>query len=185
MADSDLDMASRDCLSCCDTDDVSVQTAQKKYRKRLRASCKLSKGSDWTETQMKRIGDSHQDIWGHDHKIIRTEWKTHSSREHTSFEMKRMTTRTDQLVRIARATGCKIYTRESEVETCGLTKALVLSLKQFHAHFYRVYEKEPSGHWWASKAYTLVIPSGILIYQQAWVLSHSAHGVSNLEGIPR
>ena len=30
--------------------------------KRVRASCKLSKGSDSMEAQMKRIGDSHQDV---------------------------------------------------------------------------------------------------------------------------
>ena len=29
--------------SCSDTDEVSVRTAHKKYRKRVRASCKLSK----------------------------------------------------------------------------------------------------------------------------------------------
>ena len=49
MADSDLDTASGDCLSCLDTDDISVWTAQRKYRKRVRASYKLSKGRDWTE----------------------------------------------------------------------------------------------------------------------------------------
>ena len=115
--DSDLDTACGVCLSCLDTDEASVWTAHKKYRKRVRASCKLSKGSDWTETQMKRIGDSHQDMWSHDHKIIRREWKHALAEDHTSFEMRRMTTRTDQLLCIAEATGSKIYTRESEVET--------------------------------------------------------------------
>ena len=90
---------------------------------------------------MKRIGDSCQDIWGHDHKIVRTEWKQALVEDHTSFEMKRMMTRTDQLLCIAKATGSKIYTRESAVGTCGQAKALVLSLKQFHANFYRLYEK--------------------------------------------
>ena len=50
-------------------------------------------------------------------------------------------TMTDQLLCIAEATGSKIYTRESEVGTHSPAKALVLSLKQFHAHFYRLYEK--------------------------------------------
>ena len=58
-------------------------------------SCMLSKGSDWMEAQMKRIGDSHQGIWSHDHKVIRTEWKHVLAENHTSFEMRRMTTRTD------------------------------------------------------------------------------------------
>ena len=93
------------------------------------------------ETQMKRIWDSHQDVWGHDHNIVRTEQKCTLAEDHTSFEMKGMTTRTDQLVCIDKATGSKIYTRESEVGTHSSAKALVLSLKQFHAHFYRLYEK--------------------------------------------
>ena len=112
-----------------------------KYRKRVRASCKLSKGNDWTDTQMKRIGDSHQDVWGHDHEIIRTKQKCTLTDDQTSFNMRRMATRTNQLLHIAEATGSKIYNRESEAETQGLTKALVLSLKQFHAHYYRLYQK--------------------------------------------
>ena len=90
---------------------------------------------------MKRIRDSHQDVWGHDHKIVRTEWKCALAEDCTSFKMKRIMTRTDQLVCIAKATGSKIYTRELEVGTCGPSKALGLFLKQFHAHFYRLYKK--------------------------------------------
>ena len=141
MADSNLDTTSRDCLSCLDADDISIRTAWKKYKKRLSASCKPSKGSDWTETQIERIGDSHQNIWGHDHKILRAEWKCALVEDCTSFEMGRMTVRTDQLLCIAEATGSKIYTSKSEVWSCSPAKALVLSLKQFHAHFYRLYEK--------------------------------------------
>ena len=93
------------------------------------------------ETQMKRIMNSHQDIWGNAQKIVRMEWKHGLAEDYTSFEMRRMKTRTDQLLHIAEATGSKIYTRESEARTRGPAKALVLSLKQFHAHFYRIYEK--------------------------------------------
>ena len=142
MADSTLDTASGDCLSYSQTDDISMWTAWKKYRKRVRASCKLSKVSDWMETQMKRIGDSCKDILGHDHKTVRKERKCTLVEDHTSFEMRRMTIRADQLLCIAEATGSIIYTREPEVETPGLAKALVLSLKQFHAHYYRLYKKE-------------------------------------------
>ena len=92
------------------------------------------------EAKKKRIGDSHQDVWGHDHKIIRTEQKHVLGDDHTSFKM-RMTTRTDQLFCIAEAPGSKIYTRESEMEAQGPAKALVLSLKQFHACYYKLYEK--------------------------------------------
>ena len=108
MADANLDMASGDCLFCSDTDDVLMRTTQKKYRKRVRASCKLSKESDWMETQMKRIRESHQDVCCHDHKIVRTEQKCALVEDHTSFEMRWMKTRTDQLLHIAEVTGSKI-----------------------------------------------------------------------------
>ena len=127
--------------SLADTDEVSIWTACKKYRKRVRASCKLSKDSDRSETQMKRIRDSHQHIWGHDHKIIKAKWKHVLADDHTSFEIRRMVTRIDQLLHIAEATGSKIFTRESEAEAQVLAKALVLSFEQFHAHYYRLYEK--------------------------------------------
>ena len=52
MADSDLDTASGDCLSCSDTDDISMWTTQKKYRKRVRASCKLSKRLDGNSKEL-------------------------------------------------------------------------------------------------------------------------------------
>ena len=90
---------------------------------------------------MKKIGDIHQDVWGHDLKIIRTEQKCTLLEDCTSFEMRRMMTRTEQLFHIAEATGAKIYTRQSEAGTQGQAKALVLSLKQFHAHFYRLCKK--------------------------------------------
>ena len=92
-------------LSCLDTDEVSIWTAWKKYRKRVRVSCKLSKGTKWMEAQMKRFRDSHWDVWGHDHKISRTEQKCTLAEDCSSFEMRRMTTRTDQLFCIVEATG--------------------------------------------------------------------------------
>ena len=138
---SDMDRASEDCLSCSDTDDVSVQTAHKKYMKRVWASCKLRKSNLWMETQQKRINYSCHDVWEIDHKIIRTEQKHGLAEDCTFFEMQRMTTMTNQLLHIAEAPGSKIYTRESEVETQGQTKALVLSLKQYHTHYFRFYEK--------------------------------------------
>ena len=58
-----------------------------------------------------------------------------------SFEMHKKTVRTDQLLCIAEATICKVYTLESEAEAHGWVKALVLSLKQYHAHCYWLYKK--------------------------------------------
>ena len=118
-----------------------MRMVHKKYRKRIRASCKLSKGMDWTDVQLKRIEGGHQDVWGHNHEIIRVKQNCTLMDDHTYFEMRWIATRTGQLIHIAKATGSKIYTRESEAQTQGLPKALVLSLKQFHAHYYRLYEK--------------------------------------------
>ena len=114
------------------------------------------------ETQMKRIGDSHQDMWGHDHKIIRAEQKCALADDHTSLAMRRMVTRTDQLLHIAEAMGSKIYTRESEVEAQGLAKALVLSLENSSMLVTTDFTKRGQpGLWWVPKAYTQVMPSGI------------------------
>ena len=108
---------------------------------RLWPGHKLSKGSDCMEAQIKRIGDSHQDVWGHNHKIIRTEQKHALVDDNTSFKMRRMAARTDQLLHIAETTSSKIYTRESELEAQGPVEALVLSLKQFHTCYYKPHEK--------------------------------------------
>ena len=103
------------------------------------ASC--SKGNLWTEVQLKRIRKSHQDMWGHDHKSIRTEWDHTLAEDHNFFEMWKMMVRTDQLLHITEATGSKLYTTELEDETHGRARNLVLSLKQCHAHYYWFYEK--------------------------------------------
>ena len=71
--DSDMETVSGDCISCSDTDEVSIQTAHKKYQKMVWASCGLRKGSLWMEAQLKRISNSHQDVWGHGQKSVRTE----------------------------------------------------------------------------------------------------------------
>ena len=43
---------------------------------------------------------------------------------------------------ITEATGCKLYTRESEAKTHCKAKTLVLPLNQYHALYYQFYEKE-------------------------------------------
>ena len=89
----------------------------------------------------------------HDHKIIRAKQKHSLADDCTSLKVRQMATRTDQLIHIAESTSSKIYTRESEVEAQGSAKALVLSLKQFHAHYYRLYEKGTTRAMGVSKAY--------------------------------
>ena len=51
-----------------------------------------------------------------------------------------MATRTGQFIHIAEVTGSMIYSRESETRVQGSAKALILSLEQFHAHYYRFYK---------------------------------------------
>ena len=113
MAESNLDMASGDCLSCSDTDDVSMQTAQKKFRKRVRVSCKLNEGSDWTESQMKELGTAINMYGAMITRLLGQSGNVLLVEDYTSSEMRQMMTRTDQLLYIAEATGSKIYTRES------------------------------------------------------------------------
>ena len=138
---SDMDTASEDCISCSDTDEVSIQTAHKRYQKWVWASCKLSKDNLWMEAQLKRISDKFQDAWRHNHKSNIAEQKYASTEDHNSFEMKEMTVRTDQLLHIAEGTGSKIYTRELDAKIHGRVKTLVLLLKQYHIHYYQFYEK--------------------------------------------
>ena len=69
-----------------------------------------------------------------------------------SFNMCRIMTRIDQLCHIAEATGSKFHIRELEAEAHSQAKASVLALKQYHAHYYRFYEKGQAWQWWVSKA---------------------------------
>ena len=107
---------------------------------------------------MKRIRDSHQNVWGHDHKIVRKEQKHSLAEDCTSFKMRRMTTKGNQLLCIDKAIGSKMYTRELEVGPHGTAKALVLSSNSSMPIFTGFMRKVPPGQCWASKAYTLVMP---------------------------
>ena len=48
--------------------------------------------------------------------------------------------RMDQLLCIKEATNSNVYTWKSEAKAHGQTKTLVLSLKQYHVCYYRLYE---------------------------------------------
>ena len=93
------------------------------------------------EAQLKRISENCQDVWGHDHEYVRAEQKYTLVEDHNFFEMQKMMIRTNQLLCIAEATGSKIHTSKSEVETDGRMRTLVLSFKQYHTHYYWFYEK--------------------------------------------
>ena len=91
--------------------------------------------------QLKWIGNGCQAMWGHDQEVIRMEWDQTLEEDHNSFEMGKMTVRMDQLLHIAEATNSKVYTHESEAEAHDWVKALALSLKQYHTHYYQLYKK--------------------------------------------
>ena len=43
-ADSDLELASGDCLTCSDTEEVAIRTAQNRFWERVQASCSIVRG---------------------------------------------------------------------------------------------------------------------------------------------
>ena len=61
--------------------------------------------------------------------------------DHSSFKMHKMMFRSEQLLHIKEATNLKDYTWESEAKAHGQMRTLVLSLEQYHAHYYQIYEK--------------------------------------------
>ena len=135
--DSDIDTDSGDCILCSDGDEVGgCMNWLQELPEEDKASCRLGKGGVWTKAQLKQTSDNHQDMWGHDHKSVRSEWDCTLVEDHNSFEMWKMMVRTDQLLHIPKATGPRIYTRDSEIEAHGRAKTLVLLLKQYHAHYY-------------------------------------------------
>ena len=136
-----MESASRDCFICSNTDEVTTRITQKKYRKRVQASCSLGKGGLWSEAQLKWIGDSCQAMWGHDNEMVRTEQDCALEEDCNSFKMCKMMVRTDQLLHIAEAISSKVYTWELEAKAHGWMKALVLSLNQYHAHYYGLHKK--------------------------------------------
>ena len=73
-ADSDLELASGDCLTCSDTEEPAIRMAWKRFHKRVWACCSITRGCLWSEAQVRQIKDSHQAIWDSDLQIVRTEW---------------------------------------------------------------------------------------------------------------
>ena len=78
---------------------------------------------------------------GSNHEIIYTEQELALKEDYTSFEVNKMTFRTNQLLQIKEATHSKKHTWESDAEVHDWKKTLMLSLKQFHICFYQLYEK--------------------------------------------
>ena len=56
-ADSDLESSSGDCLTCSDMEELAIRTAQKRFWKRVKASCSIMKGCLWSKAQLRQIKD--------------------------------------------------------------------------------------------------------------------------------
>ena len=84
-----------------------------------------------------QIGTSHQAVWGSDYEAIKTEWDLPLSKDHSFFDVSRMTVQTDQLLWIKEVANVKnIYPWGQEANIHGKKKTLLQSLKQFHACYY-------------------------------------------------
>ena len=80
-------------------------------------------------------------MWGHNHEGFQVEQDCAVAEDCDSFEMHRMTVRTDQLLCIAVATDSQIYTQDWEAIAHAKAKTLLLLLKQYHTHYYPLYVK--------------------------------------------
>ena len=90
---------------------------------------------------MKRIGDSHWNVWGHDLAIGRSEQKYALAKDQDTFEMQKMMVRTNQLLHIMEATGSKSTSGGQKLRQTAEQKKVVQLLKQYHAWSYHFYEK--------------------------------------------
>ena len=108
-----------DCLTCLDTEEVAINSADKKFWKKVWASCSIAKGCLWSEAQLKWIGDSHQAVWESDYEVIKTEWELTLKEDCHSFEVNKMMDRTEQLLQIKEAMHSKIHPCESEAGVQG------------------------------------------------------------------
>ena len=81
-------------------------------------------------------------MWESNYGAFKTEHYLALDRDPSSFEVRGMMVHTDQLPQIKAATNVRnIYSQDHGVAVNRRKKALVQSLKQFHAHYYQLYEK--------------------------------------------
>ena len=75
-------------------------------------------------------------------KAVKTEWDLTFDKDPSSFEVSRMVVCTDQLLQIKAAPNARnIYPWEDEADIDRRKKAWVELFKQFHTHYYWLYEK--------------------------------------------
>ena len=126
---------------CSDTEEVAINSACRKFWKKVQSPCSITKGCLWLEAHLKWIGDSCQAVWESNYEVIKTEWDLPLKEDCHSFEINKIMDGTEQLLWIKEAVHSKIYPCESEAGVQGRKKTLAQSLKQYHSHFYWLYEK--------------------------------------------
>ena len=168
-ANSDLELASGNCLTCSDMEEVAIRKAQKRFQKRVQASCSIVRGCLWSEAQVRWIKDSCQAIWNSDHEVIQTEQLIALEEDHTSFKVNRMTIQTEQLLWTKETTHSKVYAWESEAGVHGQKKTLIQSLTQQSMPVSTDYMKRVwLGSWLASKSYIQVMSLDAPTFQPVW-----------------
>ena len=91
---------------------------------------------------MALIGKNCQAVWGSDFSTVKEERDLTLKEDYSSFRVDKMAVWMDQLLKIKEATDMKnIHPREPEPDVHGKEKTLVQLLKQFHVHFYWLYER--------------------------------------------
>ena len=80
---------------CSDTKEVAINSAHKKFWKKVWTSCYIAKGCVWSEAQLKQIGDSHQTVWECVYKVIKTELEPDLKEDCHSYEVNKMIDRTE------------------------------------------------------------------------------------------
>ena len=95
------------CLTCSDTEDVTVKLAQKKFHKKVQASCGPTKQGLWKDAQLEQIGNNCTIVWGSDYKAIKTEWDLTLDRDPSSFEVSGMMVCISQIIWIKEATHAR------------------------------------------------------------------------------
>ena len=127
---------------CSDTEEAAFNSAYMKFWKKVWASCSVTKRYLWMEGQLRQIGECCHTVWRSNYEVVKTEQDLTLNEDHSSFEVNKMTVQTDQLLWTKEATNAKnINSRGHEAEVYERKKTLVQLLKQFHAHFYWLYEK--------------------------------------------
>ena len=98
VADSDPKSETGDCLMCSDTEEAAINSAHKKFWKKVMGSCSITKGCLWSKAKLKWIGDSCKAVQESNYEAVKREWDLTLKEDHHSFEVNKMTDRSKQLL---------------------------------------------------------------------------------------